>query len=227
MEFTAKYQKVQNRWKRQRIIKICPSGYFVWCTMNRLNWKKIEIAIIIVFSIKILKFCHLESDLICHHLISLTEILVLLSDLLFPHLNKLHHYTAIFFKKVTIYFCLYINSHQSVQSLIHIRFFVTSWTIAYQASLSIINSWSLLKPTSIKLVMPSNHLILFRPLLLLPSNFPSIRILSNESVLHIRWPEYWSFSFSISPSNKHSGLISFRREWLDLLAVQGTLKILL
>ena len=99
MEFTAKYQKVQNRWKRQRIIKICPSGYFVWYTMNRLNWKKIEIAIMIVFSIKILKFCHLESDLICHHLISLTEILVLLSDLLFPHLNKLYHYTAIFFLK--------------------------------------------------------------------------------------------------------------------------------
>ena len=97
----------------------------------------------------------------------------------------------------------------------------------HQASLSITNSWSLLKLMSIESVMPSNHLILCCPLLLLPSIFPSIRVFSNESLLHIRWPEYWSFSFKISPSNEHPGLISFRMDWLDLLAVQGTLKGLL
>ena len=97
----------------------------------------------------------------------------------------------------------------------------------HQASLSITNSWSLPKLTSIVSVMPSNHLILFRPLHLLPSIFPSIRVFSNESALHIRWPKYWSFSFKISPFNEHPGLISFRMDWLDLLAVQGTLKNLL
>ena len=101
------------------------------------------------------------------------------------------------------------------------------WTAARQASLSITNSWSLLKLTSNESVMPSNHLILCRPLLLLPSIFPRIRVFSNESVLHIRRPKYWSFSFSISPSNEYSGLISFRIDWLDLLAVQETLKSLL
>ena len=115
----------------------------------------------------------------------------------------------------------------SVQSLSHVQLFATSWTAVSQASLSITNSWSLLKLLSIKLVMPSNHLILFHPLLLLPSIFPSIRVLSNESALRIRWPEYWSFSFSISPSNEYSGLISFRTDWFDLLAVQGILKSLL
>ena len=104
---------------------------------------------------------------------------------------------------------------------------VTPWTTARQASLSITNSQSLPKPTSIKVMMPSNHLILCRPLLLLPSIFPRIRVFSNESALHIRWPKYWSFSFNISPSNEHPGLISFRMDWLDLLAVQGTLKSLL
>ena len=104
---------------------------------------------------------------------------------------------------------------------------VTPWTTAHQASLSITNSWSLHKLVSIASVMPSNHLILCRPLLLPPSIFPSIRDFSNESVFHIRWPKYWSFSFSISPSNECSGLISFRMDWLDLLAVQGTLKSLL
>ena len=104
---------------------------------------------------------------------------------------------------------------------------MTPWTAACQASLSITNSWSLLKLKSIELVMPSNHLILCRPLLLLPSIFPSIRVFSNELVLHIRWPKYWSFSFSISPSKEYSGLISFRIDWLDLLAVRGTLKNLL
>ena len=115
----------------------------------------------------------------------------------------------------------------SVQLLRYVQLFVTPWTAACQASLSITNSWSLLKLMFIELVMPSNHLLLCCPLLLLPSIFPSIRVFSNESVLHIRWPKYWSFSFSISPSNEYSGLISFRMNWLDLLAVQGTLKSLL
>ena len=104
---------------------------------------------------------------------------------------------------------------------------MTPWTAARQASLSITSSWSLLKLMSIELVMPSNHLILYRPLLLPPSIFPSIRVFSNESVLHIRWPKYWSFIFNISPSNEYSGLIFFRMDWLDLPAVQGTLKSLL
>ena len=112
----------------------------------------------------------------------------------------------------------------SIQLLSHVRLFATPWTAKLQASLSITNSRSLLKLMSIESVMPSNHLILCPPLLLLPSIFPSIRVLSNESVLNIRWPKYWSFSFSISPSNEYSGLISFRMDWLDLLAVQGTLK---
>ena len=115
----------------------------------------------------------------------------------------------------------------SVQLLSRVWLFVTSWTAARQASLSITNSWSLLKLMSIESVMPSNHLILCHPLLLLPSIIPSIRVFSNESVLRIRWPKYWSFSFSISPSNEYSGLISFRMDWLDLLAVLGTLKSLL
>ena len=101
------------------------------------------------------------------------------------------------------------------------------WTAACQASLSVTNSQSLFKPLSIALVMPSNHLILCRPLLLLPSIFPRIRVFSNESALHIRWPKYWSFSFNISPSSEHLGLIPFRMDWLDLLAVEGTLKSLL
>ena len=115
----------------------------------------------------------------------------------------------------------------SVQSRSHIWLSVTPWTAARQASLSITNSQSLPKPMSIESVMPSNHLILCRPLLLLPSIFSSIRVSSNESALHIRWPEYLSFNFNISPSNEHSGLISFRIDWLDLLEVQGTLKSLL
>ena len=115
----------------------------------------------------------------------------------------------------------------SVQSLSLIRLFVTLWTAAHQPSLSITNSRSLLKLMSIESVMPSNHLILCHPLLLPPSIFPSIRVFSNESVFHMRWPKYWSFSFSISPSNEYTGLISFRMDWLDLLAVQGTLKSLL
>ena len=111
-----------------------------------------------------------------------------------------------------------------VQSLNHVRLFVNPWTAAHQASLSFTISWNLLKLMSIRSVMPSNYLILCRPLLLLPSIFPSIRVFSNELALHIRWPKYWSFSFSISPFNEYSGLISFKINWLDLLAVHGTLK---
>ena len=115
----------------------------------------------------------------------------------------------------------------SVQSLSRARIFATPWTATQQASLSITNAWRLLKLTSIESVMPSNHLTLCRPLLLPPSVFPSIGVFFSESALHIRWPKYWSFSFSISPSNEYPGLISFRISWLDLLAVQGTLKSLL
>ena len=123
-------------------------------------------------------------------------------------------------KSMVVFYC-------SVQSLSCVSLFVTPWTSAHQASLSISNSRSSLRLTSIESVMPSSHLILCCPLLLLPPIPPSIRVFSNESVLHIEWPNYWSFSFSISPSNKYSGLISFRMGWLDFLAVQGTLKSLL
>ena len=116
---------------------------------------------------------------------------------------------------------------QSLQSLSHVQLFVTLWPAAHQASLSISNSRSLPKLMCTESMMPSNHLILCRPLLLLPPTPPSIRVLLNESVLHIRWSKYWSFSYSISPSNEYSGLISFRMDWLDLLAVQGTPKSLL
>ena len=139
----------------------------------------------------------------------------------------------IFFKKdVTIWYILHhINnsSHQfsSLQSLSRVQLFATPWITAHQASLSITNSQSSLKLMSIKSVMPSNHLILCHPLLLLPPIPPSIRDFSNESTLCIRWPKYWSFSIIISPSKEHPGLISFRMDWLDLLAVQGTLKSLL
>ena len=115
-----------------------------------------------------------------------------------------------------------VVSHSSVQSLSGVQLFVTTWTAAHQASLSTTNSWSPPKPMSTESVMPSNHLILCCPILLLLSIFPSIRVFSNESALHIRWPKYWSSSFNISPSNEHSGLISFRMDWLDLFAVQGT-----
>ena len=115
----------------------------------------------------------------------------------------------------------------SVQSLSHVWLFATPWTAAHQASLSITSSWSLPKLMSIESVIPSNHLILCCPLLFLHSIFPSIRVFSNESALCIRWPKYWSFSFNISPSSEHPGLISFRMDWLDLCAVPGTLKSLL
>ena len=118
------------------------------------------------------------------------------------------------------------NNVSSVQSISRVQLFAIPWITARQASLSITNSQGSPKPTPIELVMPFNHPIFCRPLLLLPSIFPSIRVFSNESALHIRWPQYWSFSFNISPSNEHPGLISFKIDWLDLLAVQGTLKSL-
>ena len=120
-----------------------------------------------------------------------------------------------------------LSQFSSVQLLSCVQFFATPWSVARQASLSITNPQSLLKLMSIESVIPSSHLILCRPLLLPPSIFPSFRVFSNESVLHIRLPKYWSFSFSISPSNEYSGLISFRMDWFDLLAVPGTLKSLL
>ena len=125
--------------------------------------------------------------------------------------------------------CYSLNSSylSSVHLLSRVQLFAIPWTAARQGSLSITNSQSLPKLMSIELVMPSNHLILCHPLLLLPSIFPSIRVFSNESALCIRWPKYWSFSFNISPSSEHPGLISFRMDWLNLLAVQGTLKSLL
>ena len=122
---------------------------------------------------------------------------------------------------ISNFLCSVQFSHPS-----HVQLFANPWTAARQASLSITNSQSLLKLTSIELVMPSNHLILCRPLLLSSSIFPSIRVFSSESVLCIRWPKYWSFSFSISPSNEHLGLISYMTDWFDLLAIQGTLKSL-
>ena len=121
----------------------------------------------------------------------------------------------------------YLLGFSSVQSLSHVQIFTTPWTAAHQASLSFTISQNLLNLMSIESVMPSNHLILCHPFLLLLSVFPSMRVFSNESALHIRWPKYWSFSFSISPSGEYSGLISFRIDWFDLCAVQGTLKTLL
>ena len=128
------------------------------------------------------------------------------------------------------YLCVCVSvrlKFTSVQSFNCVCLFATPWTAACQAFMSITNSQRLLKLMSINLVMPSNHLILCHPLLLLPSVFPSIRVFSNESVLRIRWPKYWSFSFSITPSDEYSGLISFRIDWFDLIAVQGILKSLL
>ena len=126
----------------------------------------------------------------------------------------------------SFHLCLLRAQFSSVQSVSHVQLFATLWIAARQASMSITNSRSLPKPMSIESVMPSSHLILYHPLLLLPPIPPSIRVFSNESTLHMRWPKYWSFSFSISPTNEHPGLISFRMDWLDLLAVQGTLKSL-
>ena len=150
-----------------------------------------------------------------------------------PEFAQIHQsrwcYLIISFSAIPSPPALNLSQHQfsSVQVLSHVQLSATPWTAACQASLSITNSQSLLKLMSIELVMPSNHLILCHPLLLPPSIFPSIGVFSNELVLCIRWPKYWCFSFSISPSNEYSGLISFRMDWLDLLVVQGTLKSLL
>ena len=133
-------------------------------------------------------------------------------------------YFSVFLKPMMY---ILISQFSSVQLLSRVRIFVTPWIAARQASLSITNSQTLLKPMSIDSVMPSSYLILCRPLLLLPPTPPSIRVFYNESTLRIRWPKYWSFSFSISPSNEHPGLISLRMDWLDHLAVQGTLRSLL
>ena len=147
--------------------------------------------------------------------------------------NLVRQVLQLFFSKIIFvilgpsHFHINLKSVCSVQSLSRVRFFVTPWTAARQASLSITNSWSLPKLMSIESVMPSSHLILCHPLLLPLSVFLSIRVFSNESPLCIRWPKYWSFSFNISPSNEYSGLISFKIVWLDLLAIQGTLKSLL
>ena len=126
-----------------------------------------------------------------------------------------------------VHFISIIIQFSSIQSLSRVPFFATPWTEAHQASLSITNTWSLLKLMSIQSLMASSHLVLCRPLLLPPSIFPSIRIFSNESVLCIRWPKYWSFSFRLCPSNEYSGLISFKIDWFHLLSIQGTLKSLL
>ena len=136
-----------------------------------------------------------------------------------------HGQTLDFISLLLFFSSCVFNLIRSVQSLSCVQLFATPWAAAHRASLSITNSWSLLKLMSIESVMPSNHLILCLPLLLPSSIFPSIRVFTNEAVLHIRWPKYWSFS--ISPSNEYSGLISFRMDWLDLFAVQGTLKSLL
>ena len=133
----------------------------------------------------------------------------------------------LYFKNETFSSFVSLRIFSSVQLLSCVQLFATPLTAACQASLSITNPWSLLKLVSVESVIPSNHLILCRPLLLLPSIFPSIRVFSKESALHIRWPKYWSFSFSISHSNEYSGVISFRMDWLNLPAVQGTLKSLL
>ena len=140
----------------------------------------------------------------------------------FPYFSPKESFQAFFPPdpscKILLLKCIVSQFIQSVQLLSLVQLFVTPWTAAGQASLSITNSWSLLKLMSIASVVPSNHLILCQSLLLLPSIFPSIRIFSNESVLRVRWPKYWSFSFGVSPSNEYSGLISFRMDWLDLLA---------
>ena len=181
-------------------------------------------------------FFPLYSELVCIWLALLvTQILINSWTLLWKHLDLVPYLwgrcgcVGLRMGSFKSYYSMSLMSFQFfvVQSLSHLRLFVTPWTAAHQASLSFIISQSLLKLMSIELVMPSNHLILCHSLLLLPSIFPSISVFSNESALPIKWPKCWSFSFSISSSNDYSGLISFRMDWFDLLAVQGTLKSLL
>ena len=164
--------------------------------------------------------CYVNIWALIHCCFSDTHSGTVLTDQAFYRITK----TQTLFLQHFFFECMLLSS---VQSLSRVWLFATPWTIALQASLSITNSQSLPKLMSIKSVMPSSHLILCRPLLLLPSIFPSIRVFSNESALRIRWPKYWNFSFNISPSNEHPGLISFRIDWLYLPAVQGTLKSLL
>ena len=159
-----------------------------------------------------------RKDFLVHSTLNFTLIYSSVDLITWHSLNGFISFHSSNFESVVLIF-------SSVQSLSRVRLFVTPWMAAHQASLSITNSQSLLKLMSIESVMPSNHLILCGPLLLLPSVLPSIRVFYSESVLHIRWPNYWSFRLSISPSNEYSGLISFRMDWFDLLAVQGTLKI--
>ena len=144
-----------------------------------------------------------------------------------PSLPFIHIFSSSLSTQRHTHIHIYVGGGGDVQSLSHVGLFATPWTVASQASLSITNSQSLLKFISTDLEMPSNHPILYCPHLLLSSVFPSIRVFSNESALQVRWPKYWSFNFSISPSNEYSGLISFGIDWLDLLAIQGTLKSLL
>ena len=153
--------------------------------------------------------------------------LLLIFKYLFLLILFLNVHRGILDQRQISYLPLRSGQFSSVQSLSRVWLFVSPWTIARQAFLSNTNSQSLPKLMSIESMMPSNHLILYHPLLLLPSIIPSIRVFSKESALLIRWPKYWSFSFNISPSNEHSGLISLRMDWLDLLVVQGTLKSLL
>jgi len=198
---------------------------------NILRYHKIFFTVAVLFyipnsNIQRFKFLHFITN-ICYfpffwfflNLLESSWFTVLLVSDVHSKLNPLY--------MCPLFFRFFSHLVHSVQSFSHVWLFVTPWTTAHQASLPITNSRSLLKLMSIELVMPSNYLILCHPLLLLPSIFPSIRVFSNESALGIRWPKYWSFSFSISPSNEHSGLTSFRMDWLELLTVQGTLKNLL
>ena len=182
--------------------------------------------------------CHHTEDFHCprippcsvcssYPLLSLTTTSLVIVSIVFPFPGRQILGIIQYYSLLGLFFSLSNMHLSSVQLLRGVRLFATPWTAARQASLSITNSWSLPKLMSIESVMPSNHLILCRPLLLPPSIFPSIRVFSHESVLHMRWPKYWSFSFSISSSSEYSGLISFRMDWLDCLAVQGTLKSLL
>ena len=156
-----------------------------------------------------------------------TQFSLTCKETLYPFSNHFHVWLLSMSPPTDLTTTNIISISSSLQSLSRVRLFATPWTPACQVSLSIISSQSLFKLMLIESVMPSNHRIICQPLLLLPSIFPSIRVFSNESVLHIRWPKYWSFSFSIIPSKEYSGLISFRMDWVDLLAVQGTLKSLL
>ena len=199
---------------------------FTWPIMNLINPKLISLSpnpfhLYVSFLVK--DFCNLNEAILIFKVEMAVTWVVCQSG------QHSVSFTENFFSLSHIPLFYYQNPIQfsSVQFSHSVWFFVTPWTAAHKASLSITNSQSLPKLMSIELVMPSNHLILCHPLLLLPSIFPNIRVFSSESALLLRWPKYWSFSFSISPSNEHPGLIYFKMDWLDILAVQGTLKSLL